>query len=187
MNIDDIDRKGLTFIRNHIRATGKQPSLRSIGSVVGYNSPRSVQLMLKRLAGKKLLIYKDGVVGVQDVGDTVLQTTDVPVMTLGKADPDGWLRVSTNIAVPGHEYFVIRSNGRMTLVRRQNYAENGDHVVVMLDNDTAIKEYHRHGAHIILRSTEPPVIVNDELMIYGVVITDLPDPFLDQPNTQNHG
>ncbi|MDQ3100750.1 MAG: transcriptional repressor LexA [Bacteroidota bacterium] len=201
-NLDELDRKGLTFIRNYIRATGKPPSLRAIGHVVKYDSPRSVQLMLKRLASRGLLKYENGEISLAEEGSGATpHTAVVPVIgsvecglpAFAEQEPEGWVRVSTQIAKPGNNYFILKARGTsmnaaripihpkdLVLVRQQAYANAGDLVVALIDNEATIKEYYRQGPHVVLqpRSTDPehkPIIVTDDLSIQGVVVTVLPN------------
>ena len=46
---DHKDRQAYAFISQELTRSGVMPSLRAIAKVVGYSSPRSVQLQLKRL------------------------------------------------------------------------------------------------------------------------------------------
>ena len=78
------DLKGLLFIRNQIVHSGTTPSLREIGKHIGYNSPRSVQLMLSRLERRGLLKRVDGVVRLSvnalKSGATAERVIDVPLV-----------------------------------------------------------------------------------------------------------
>jgi len=202
MGDEELDRKGLTFVRNYLRATGKAPSLRAIGKVVEYKSPRSVQQMLERLNDRGLLVYKNGEITLSvDAGAATPHTVDVPVIgsvecglpSLAEQEPDGWVRVSTRIASPGHTYFLLRARGtsmnnahipinpgELVLVRQQAHARHSDLVVALIDNEATIKEFSRQGVHVVLRprSTDPehkPIVVTDDLVIQGVVVASLPD------------
>ncbi|MBL7940698.1 MAG: repressor LexA [Flavobacteriales bacterium] len=203
MSTDELDRKGLTFIRNYIRATGKAPSLRDIGKVVQYKSPRSVQQMLQRLHERKLLTYENGTISMgEDAGGATPHTVKVPVVgavacglpTLAEQQPDGWVQVSTRIATPGHSYYILKAHGTsmsdarppinpgdLVLVRQQAHANPGDVVVALIDNDATIKEFRRKGTHVMLRplSTDdhPTIVVTEDLHIQGRVVTVLPDVF----------
>ena len=204
MSSDEQDRKGLTFIRNYLRATGKAPSLRAIGNVVGYNSPRSVQMMLQRLANRGLLKYQEGDISlVDEVSGATPHTVDVPLVgsaacglpTLAEQDPQGWVRVSTRIAKPGYTHFLLRAKGTsmnaaaipinpgdLVLVRQQAHANSGDIVVALVDNEATIKVFDRKGEHVILRprsndedAGHRPIVVTDDLIIQGLVVAALPD------------
>ncbi len=195
-----MDLKGLAFIRSHVRHTGKTPSLRQIGDAIGYPSPRSVQLMLERLAKRGLLKYKDGVIKLPGkANDPMEHTVDVPLVgsvacglpTLAQQDPEAWVSISTRIARPGQTYFLLRAvgdsmnlsgidEGDLILVRQQAIADEGDRVVALINDEATIKHFHRKGDHIVLKpnSRNPkhsPTLVTDDLIIQGVVSEVLPD------------
>ncbi len=203
MSTEELDRKGLTFIRNYIRATGKAPSLRAIGNVVQYKSPRSVQQMLQRLHDRKLLTYENGEISMGgDASGATPHTVNIPLVgavacglpTLAEQEPDGWVRVSTRIAAPGHNYYILKAHGTsmndarppihpgdLVLIRQQAHANPGDIVVALIDNDATIMEFRRTGTHVMLRplSTDrhATIVVTEELHIQGRVVAVLPDVF----------
>src|SRR5690349_17887185 len=76
------DLRGYAFIRNQVVHSGVTPSLREIGRVVGYNSPRSVQLMLERLQKRGLIAYSKGVIKLLLRNTAVMteQTVEVPLV-----------------------------------------------------------------------------------------------------------
>jgi len=204
MSNDELDRKGLTFIRNYFLATKRAPSLRSIGDVVGYHSPRSVQMMIKRLANRGLLRYEDGVVTLSDEASAAApHTVSVPVVgsvacgqpSLAEQEPEGWVRLSTRMAPAGHTFYLLRARGtsmnaaripinpgELVLIRQQAHATTNDLVVALIDNEATIKEFSRQGQHVVLRprSTDPehkPIVVTDDLIIQGIVVDVIPDVF----------
>lgn len=195
-----MDLKGLAFIRSHVRLTGRTPSLREIGKAIGYDSPRSVQLMLKRLSDRGLLKYKDGVIKVAaKTSDPVEHTVDVPLVgsvacglpTLAQQDPEAWLSISTRIAKPGHKYFLLRAvgdsmnksgiePGDLVLIKQQAIADPGQKVVALINDVATIKHFHREREHIILKpnssnADNKAIVVTDDLVIQGVVVTVIPD------------
>ena len=158
------DLQGYAFIRNQILHSGVTPSLREIGRVVGYNSPRSVQLMLERLKKRGLLKYSDGVIKLSTRKNDVLgeQTVDVPLVgavacgspMLAEQEVEAVISISTRIARPGHTYFLLRASGDsmnragindgdLVLVRQQAMADEGERVVALINDDATIKRFHR--------------------------------------------
>ncbi|MGV9013741.1 MAG: transcriptional repressor LexA [Flavobacteriales bacterium] len=195
-----MDLKGLAFIRSNIRQTGKTPSLRQIGDAIGYPSPRSVQLMLERLAKRGVLKYKDGVIKLPgNAIDPMEHTVDVPLVgsvacglpTLAQQDAEAWVSISTRIARPGSTYFLLRAvgdsmdlsgieEGDLVLVRQQAIADDGDRVVALINDEATIKHFSRKGNHVVLKpsSDNPvhmPIVVTEDLIIQGVVVAVLPD------------
>jgi len=194
------DLQGYAFIRNQIVHTGVTPSLREIGRAVGYNSPRSVQLMLERLKKRALLSYKDGIIKLSLRKTPIMseQTVAVPLVgsvacglpTLAEQEAEAVIQVSTRIARPGHVYFLLRAKGTsmnksgindgdLVLARQQATADNGDRVIALIDDEATIKHFYRERECIVLKPSSTvkkhkPIILSDEFMIQGVVVATLP-------------
>jgi repressor LexA len=198
----EMELKGLAFIRAEVRDSGRMPSLRKIADAIGYPSPRSVQLMLERLAKQGLLKYENGVIElIAELGEPGERTVDVPVVgavacglpTLADQNPEAWVSISTRIARPGHKYFFLRAEGNsmdlsgiqdgdLVLIKQQAIANQGERVVALIDESATIKHFHRTGEHVVLKpnssdKTCKPIVVTDDLIIQGIVVAVIPDPF----------
>lgn len=197
------DLEGYAFIRNRITHTGVTPSLREIGRIVGYRSPRSTQLMLERLQKKGLVNYQAGTIKLlpQSHPEMTEQTIEVPLVgsvacgvpTLAEQDVEAVVRVSTRLARPGHKYFLLRAKGQsmnrsgindgdLVLVRHQATANEGDKVVALVDDEATVKHFHRGDGVVILKpnSTDKsysPILLSSQFLIQGIVVSTLPDPF----------
>lgn len=192
------DLQGYAFIRGQILHLGVTPSLRAIGFAVGYSSPRSVQLMLERLKKRKLLSYANGVIRLSTRTPIMSeQTVDIPLVgsvacglpSLAEQDPEAVIQVSTKIARPGHNYFLLRAigtsmnksgirEGDLVLVRQQASANQGEKVVALIDDHATIKHFHREGNVVVLRPNSTrqhkPIVLSEEFLIQGVVVATLP-------------
>lgn len=201
--------QGYVYLRNQILNSGVTPSLRAIGTAVGYKSPRSVQLMLNRLKKRGLLSYENGVVRLSSkipvIGE---QTVEVPLVgsvacgfpSLAEQNPEALIPISTKIARPGHNYFLLRARGTsmnksgiqdgdFVLVRKQQTAEEGERVVALVNDDATIKHFHRQRDIVVLRPNSTrikhkPIVLSAEFIIQGVVITTLPASLLTSPTRQ---
>jgi len=197
------DRAGYLFIVNTFIQTGKQPSLQAISSVLEYRSKRSAQLMLERLAATGRIKYLDGKIDlVHDLGSLGGENTvSVPIagsascgsLDLAEENIEDYVEISTALARPGYKYFILRahgesmnlsgiSDGDLLLVRQQVTANEGDTVVALVNDEASIKHFHREKGFVVLRpnSTDKsikPIILSEEFLIQGVVVTSLPDPF----------
>jgi len=194
------DLQGYSYIRNTIMHSGVTPSLREIGKVVGYSSPRSVQLMLNRLEKQGLIKRVEGVIRFAAKGalNTTEQTVEIPLVgsvacglpTLAEQAPEAMLEVSTKIAHPGSRYFLLRANGTsmnragirdgdLVLVRQQAAADQGEKVVALINDEATIKRFYREGDVVILKpdstdKSHKPIILSEEFQIQGVVVAALP-------------
>jgi repressor LexA len=194
------DLQGYALIRNQILHSGVTPSLREIGRAVGYVSPRSVQLMLARLEKRGLLSYSNGIIKLSSrhPSGMVERTIEVPLVgsvacglpSLAEQDYEALIEISTKIARSGHTYFILRAKGTsmnksgigdgdLVLVRQQLTAQEGEKVVALINDEATIKHFHREDDLIVLKpsSTDKkhkPIVLSDEFMIQGVVVTTLP-------------
>jgi repressor LexA len=195
---DHKDLQGYSFIRSQIIELGVTPSLRAIAAVVGYRSPRSVQLMLQRLMRRGLVSYTNGIIRLSTESPSQAeQTVDVPLVgavacglpSLAEQEPEALIQVSTKIARPGHSYFLLRAKGTsmnksgindgdLLLVRQQATASGGEKVVALVNDEATVKHYHRDGDVVVLKpnSTDPysSIVLSEEFLIQGVVVATLP-------------
>lgn len=197
------DRDGYNFLRNEFVHNGEMPSLRTIAAFMGYKSPRSSQLLLERLRTQGLIYYAGGKISLvhNPAASTGEHTIDVPIvgnvscgaLTLADQTVEGYVQVSTKLASSGHRHFILRaigdsmnlsgiSHNDMVLVRQQPAADEGQKVVALVNDEATIKHFYRENGFVVLRpnSTDKsikPIILSDEFVIQGVVLTTLPDPF----------
>src|SRR5213592_1931736 len=79
---DHKDRQAYAFISQELMQSGVMPSLRAIAKVVGYGSPRSVQLQLKRLQKRGWIRISRGLVRLRSSRNSSIgeSTIDVPLL-----------------------------------------------------------------------------------------------------------
>lgn len=96
---------------------------------------------------------------------------------------EGYVYVSYR---PADEYFALRVHGdsmknagifdkSVLVCHKQEYAENGNIVVAMLNGEQTVKRYKVHGNNVFLMPENPdylpiPVTLTDELLILGKVV-----------------
>ena len=198
------DFKGFLFIVDHIARFGKPPSFEAIRAELDYGSKRSVQLLLNRLTAADRITYeKGGIIDIVHKSDiqTSERTIDVPILAevpcgpLEEAIEDvrGSVKVSTTLAKPGGNYFILRAkgdsmnladihSGDLMLIRQQSTAENNDIVLALVDGAATVKRFRKDKDFVVLtpESDNPnnrPMIFTDGFAIQGKVISRLPDPF----------
>jgi repressor LexA len=69
-------------------------------------------------------------------------------------------------------------SGDLVLVKQQNVAENGQHIVALIDDNATLKEFQHKGNVVALvpRSSNPkhkPIILERDFQIQGVIITSI--------------
>ena len=193
------DQKGYAFIRNQIMHNGVTPSLREIAKAVGYSSPRSAQLMLKRLQDRNLLSYSKGAICLNPFEQPAMERTiSVPLIgavacglpMLAEEDVEAMIDISTKIAKPGYNYFLLRAvgdsmnksginDGDFVLIRRQSTADDGERVAALINDDATIKHFYRENDAVVLKpnsknTDHKPIILSEDFQIQGVVVATLP-------------
>lgn len=201
-NLSSREIEALREIRSGIRNLGKFPSARELMVVMGYRSPRSISVLLQKLEEKGHL-QRDFRGNLQLVEESKVfknnvDTVDIPIvgsaqcgsLSFAEQNIEKFVRVSTKLAPRSKQHFLLRAvgdsmnkagieHGDLVLVRVQNFAENGNRVVALVDDEATIKEFHQRGEVVVLqpRSTNPehqPIIVSEALQIQGIVVTAIP-------------
>jgi len=194
--------KALRYLRKTIVHDGRSPSVRELAQELGYNSPRSAFLLLHRLIEQGWLKRKqDGELQLRkdlpEASDHA-RTVEIPLIgnvacgapLLAEQNVEAYIPVSTNLARPGGQYFLLRAagdsmnkaginDGDLVLVRQQPTANNGERVVALIDDEATIKELRREKNVVVLRprSTKKehkPIVLTDDFIIQGVVTSVLP-------------
>src|SRR6185295_2779226 len=138
--------RALRFIRNSLLHS-KSPSVRDIQKDLGYGSPRSAALIVEKLIKAGCIERKnDGCLRLlRELAETNshARTTLIPLVgtaacgtpLLADENIEAMIPVSTELARPGHRYFLLRAkgdsmdqagiaDGNLVLVRQQSTAES---------------------------------------------------------------
>jgi len=199
MNIDGLSKKQievLEFIKKELATKGYPPSVREICEAVNLKSTSTVHGHLERLE-KKGFIRRDAtkpraievldgnnhlfprkemvelpVVGKVTAGQPILAQENiedifpVPIDFVGND-------VSFMLMVKGDS--IINAgilDGDYVIVMKQSYANNGDIVVALIEDEATIKRFYKEKDHFRLQPENPfydPIITKD-LSIIGKVI-----------------
>ncbi len=206
MNIQLLSNRELEAIRqirNSLMHRGRMPSVREMMTSLGYRSPRSASVLMKKLMSKRILRRKPN--GSYQLIDNLhddtmrAQTVDIPLVgtvacgtpVLAEENVEGMIPVSTKLAKSPHRYFLLKAegdsmnergvnDGDLVLVRQQLTADNGDMIVALVDDEATIKEFYRLGDIIILKpkstnKQHKPIVLRIDFQIQGVVVTAIPN------------
>ncbi|MCR6096154.1 transcriptional repressor LexA [Salipaludibacillus agaradhaerens] len=189
----------LEFIRAEVKDKGYPPSVREIGEAVGLASSSTVHGHLSRLE-KKGYIRRDPtkpraieVIGLEDNTGSVSKTLSVHIPVIGKVtagqpitaieNVEEYLPMPASFVQDEHSFILEISgdsmieagifDGDYVVVRQQSYANNGDIVVAMTEEEEAtVKRFFKEENHIRLQpenATLDPIILNN-VHILGKVI-----------------
>ena len=191
-NINQTQQRILQYLIERFQTTNVPPSIREIGSAVGLKSPSSVQSNLDALeqAG---YIYRDPKLkrSIHLTMETETPSfTRVPLVgtvTAGKPilaveEIEGYLPFNGTVtsdkpvfALRVHGESMINAgilDGDIIFVQKTPYAENGDKVVALLEDEATVKTYYKEKDCFRLQPENDYMdpIYCDELAILGKVI-----------------
>ncbi|UTR14993.1 transcriptional repressor LexA [Salipaludibacillus sp. LMS25] len=189
----------LEFIRAEVKDKGYPPSVREIGEAVGLASSSTVHGHLSRLE-KKGYIRRDPtkpraieVMGLDDDTGSVSKTPSLHIPVIGKVtagqpitaieNVEEYLPMPASFVQDEHSFILEISgdsmieagifDGDYVVVKQQTYANNGDIVVAMTEEEEAtVKRFFKEENHIRLQpenATLEPIILNN-VHILGKVI-----------------
>lgn len=197
--LSERQKKILDFVRDFINAKGYPPAVREIGVAVGLSSsasvhnhlkrlqeygflvrdaakPRALELMSENDAWRNKIVVPVPLVGRVTAGQPILavenieETYPIPRDLIG-CDEDVFMLSVTgdsmiNAGILDHDYIIAR---------KQNFANNGDIVIALIDNETTtVKRYFRELRSVRLQPENDkyePIIGTDNIQVLGKVIS----------------
>ena len=185
MTLTEKQKKILEFIENFIKLYGYPPSIRDICRDFDISSPRGVAKHLESLE-KKGYIERTGVSrGIRvlkspdgtsiEPGSDVVMLPVIGTIAAGEA-VQAIQAEEENIPVPlwmirrGFEYYILKVTGNsmidshiisgdFVIIRKQEWANNGDIVVALIDEEYAtLKKYENEGQKIRLIPSNPDML-----------------------------
>ena len=184
------EQKVYDYIAKSLRENGYAPSVRDICRDLGYKSTSTVHMYLNRLDmfgyiskddGKSRALKINGesaphvstvpLLGVVTAGNPILASENLEgyVGYIGRGDSDSLfaLRVRGESMI---EAGIL--DGDIIIAEKTCYAENGEIVVAMIDDEATVKRFFREGGKYRLQpenSSMQPIICS-EVLILGKVV-----------------
>ncbi len=180
-------------IAESIALRGYAPSVRDLCDELGYKSTSTVHLYLRRLEELGYIRKEDGksrairLVGMKDAakkGIPVLGKVTAGVPILAEENFDGYIDfVPSETKYEADSLFALKivgasmqnvgiMDGDYAIVEKGEYAENGDIVVAMIEDEATVKTFYKEKGGFRLQPENPtfsPIVVK-ELSILGRVI-----------------
>lgn len=184
------EQKVYDYIVRSLKDKGFAPSVRDIMNDLGYKSTSTVHMYLNRLDMLGYICKEDGKSrAIRVAGDNLPQVTAVPVLgtvtagqpILAEENFEGYIgyvgRSGSDemfaLKVKGESMIEVGIlDGDMIIAEKTCYAENGEIVVALIENEATVKRFFREDGHYRLQpenSTMDPIIV-DEVLIIGKVL-----------------
>ena len=174
----------LNFIRSYAQTKGYPPSVREICKAVGLSSTASVHNHLHKLQNMRFIQRDSAKPRALELTQEASwrNKTVVPVPLVGNVTAGVPILAVENIEetypIPldliGTEEDVFMLSVNYIVVRKQNFANNGDIVVALIDGEeTTVKRYFKDLRSIRLQPENDaynPIIGNDNIQVIGKVI-----------------
>ncbi|MBR5514863.1 MAG: transcriptional repressor LexA [Clostridia bacterium] len=190
------EQKVYDYIFETINREGFSPSIRDIQMNVGIKSTSTVHAYLSKLE-EKGYINKEGKksrsVRLGGARPQNRQSTKVPILgkvtagmpILAVENFEGFLEFPLLNRSYGHnELFALRVSGEsmieagildgdIVVIRKEQYAENGEIVVALLEDEATVKTFYKENGHYRLQPENPTMdpIITDEVYILGKVVS----------------
>ena len=184
--------KVLDFICDFLEDKGYPPSVREMCNFLDISSTATVHYYLKKLDEAGCIRKADYKNRCIEVVNNPNKITSQGVPVVGKVAAGVPITAVENIEdyieLPkslfrDEDLFVLNVTGTSMInagilegdkliIRKQNYAKNGDKVIALIDDSATVKTYYKENGHFRLQpenDTMEPIIL-DELDILGVVI-----------------
>ncbi len=201
--MEDLNKKeieALKLIRNSIVHTGDKPTYKKLMELLNYQSPRSINLIIRSLTDKGYLqTDENGKLAIRKYNENEFtKTVSIPVigqvscgaLNFSEENYEYTIEVSTLLAKPPYKYFILKTFGdsmdkrninpeSLILIRMQPTASNGEVVVALVNGECTLKEFYKEGDFIILKPNSfnlehKPIILTSDFTILGVLVTVLP-------------
>lgn len=194
MKLTPREQKTLDFIIDTINQRGYSPSVRDIKAAVGYRSTSTVYSCLQRLELYGLIHKEEGKSRTIRV-DAASPGLRIPVVgrvtagqpVLAEENYDGYISfVADSIGCVQTNLFALRvsgvsmidagiMDGDIVIVNKQDYAENGEIVVAMIDDSATVKTFYRENGGYRLQPENAKLepIYTDHVQILGRVVASM--------------
>ena len=190
------------YISETLKSEGYAPSVRDIQNALNIRSTSTVHSYLARLEqkgyiqkeqGKSRTLRIDGATGGRNGSGSVkvplLGRVAAGVPILAVENLEGYIDLPLS-GIPrssrGAELFALRiagesmigdgiMDGDIVIVRKENFAENGNFVVVLVDDEATVKRIYKENGRFRLQPSNPRMepIYAEEVYVLGRVIADI--------------
>ena len=189
--LKQIEKDILDYIRTTINDEGYSPSVRDISTALGIKSTSTVHLYLHKLEEKGYIQKEQGksrtirVETTSQTGIPVIGEIAAGVPIFAEQNFDGRVDFKADGYDP-ENLFALHVKGEsmidagildgdLIVIDAGSYAENGDIVAALVDNEATVKEFYKENGHYRLqpRNEKMKPIIVDECTVLGKVIASL--------------
>ncbi len=188
------ERSVFEYIKNSLSDNGYAPSVRDIRDALGFKSTSTVHMYLTRLAerglitrdgGKSRAMHMDGIGSSNQVPLVGRVTAGKPI--LAEEDFEGYINFcASSVGCRPENLFALNVKGEsmvdagildgdVVIVDKRTYAENGEIVVALIEDEATVKTFYTEDGHYRLqpenKTMEP--IISESVAILGKVVASL--------------
>lgn len=186
------------YIIDNIRKHGYSPSVRDIQAALAIKSTSTVHSYLERLEAKGYIQKENGksrTLRVENISGEPQRTIKVPLLgrvtagmpILAVENYEGYIDFPLmNKRYEPNQLFALRVSGKsmieagimdgdIIVVKKEPYAENGDIVVALVEDEATVKTFYKEDGRFRLQpenSSMKPIYA-DEVYILGKVISSI--------------
>ncbi len=183
----------LDYIEQTISETGYAPSVRDICSALNVKSTSTIQMYIEKLEIKGFLSKEQGKSRTLRLSRGVDEKKHYSVPILGQVAAgipiltvenfDGYIDYSTEKHFDKNALFALRVKGEsmrdigilnddIVIVEKREYADNGEIVVAMIDDEATVKRFFKEngGYRLQPENSEMEPIFTDRVDILGKVV-----------------
>ncbi len=195
LDLTENEKSVYEFIQEKILYDGYAPSVRDIGAALGIRSTSTVHAYMRRLEEKGYIQKEQGksrAVKIERKGepDKMLRVpilgkvaAGVPITAVQTCE--GYVDYPASMSRGKSSLFALRVegesminagilNGDIVIVENRRYAEDGEIVVALIDDEATVKRFFREKDRVRLQpenSKMKPIYTTD-VMILGIVIAN---------------
>ncbi len=183
------EQKIYDYIAKSVRENGYAPSVRDICRDLGYKSTSTVHMYLNRLDLLGYISKDDGKSRALKLVGNTPKINAVPLLgvitagepILAEENLEGYVGYAGNSAADN--LFALRVKGEsmieagildgdIIIAEKTCYAESGEIVVALIENEATVKRFFREDGHYRLQpeNSEMQPIIVDEVLILGRVV-----------------
>ena len=185
------------YITETIRVQGYPPTVRDIQQALNVKSTSTVHSYLERLEEKGYIHkseHKSRSLRVNDPTPASSDIAQIPVVgtvaagipILAAENIEDYIQLPiTRRSLRSSDLFALRVKGEsmigvgimdgdIIVVKKENVASNGEIVVALVGDEATVKTFYKENGHFRLQPENPtmaPIIVEDELLILGKVVS----------------
>lgn len=183
--------KVLNFISDYTKKNSYPPSVREMCKGLGISSTATIVYHLKKLEEQGKLVREKSrnraieVSGLQTLSETIpivgKVTAGTPITAIENVEDT--LSFSQNVFGASGELFILNVSGESMInagifdgdkivVKKCEYAENGEIVVAMIDGEATVKRFYKESNHIRLQPENDYMspIISENVQILGTVV-----------------